>query len=263
LTSLDPTIHPEPNELGTTAILASVTPVLIPSERYHSEPWAQREHDQLWPRVWQIACTTSQVPDPGDFFEFRCGDLSVIVVRGDDGTLRGFQNTCRHRGNSICQGGGSGLTELRCPYHRWAWDLEGQLQEVPSRKAFGPGLTNDNFGLFPVQVDTWGPLVFINGDLQAESLADYLEVVPDDIAWARPQDYECQTAVSIAVEANWKVVAEGFSETYHVQGIHREFLPTIDDVHAPQIIWDKHGVSYQRYGVPSPRQFPTARPSPT
>ena len=53
--------------------------------------------------------------------------------------------------------------------------------------------------------------------------------------------------------ANWKVVAEGFSETYHIQGIHREMLGHLDDVDAPQKLWHRHGVSYQHYGVPSPR----------
>ncbi len=44
-----------------------------------------------------------------------------------------------------------------------------------------------------------------------------------------------------------------FSETYHVQGLHREMLASIDDVNAPQRIWDRHSASYQDYGVPSPR----------
>ena len=95
---------------------------------------------------------------------------------GDDGELRGFQNACGHRGNALCSGSGSGLTELRCGYHRWAWDLQGQLREVPSRKGFGV-IRNDDLPLFPVQVDTWGRLVFVNLDLDAAPLADWLEGV--------------------------------------------------------------------------------------
>jgi phenylpropionate dioxygenase-like ring-hydroxylating dioxygenase large terminal subunit len=55
------------------------------------------------------------------------------------------------------------------------------------------------------------------------------------------------------VPCNWKVVADGFSETYHVQGLHREMLASMDDVDAPQKIWDRQGASYQDYAVPSPR----------
>jgi len=253
VTDPDPTITPDPNQLGTNAITDGVTPVLIPADRYRTQAFADMERERLWPTAWMVACSVEHVPTAGAVFEWTCGELSVLVVRGADGLLRGFQNACRHRGNAICQGAQSGLTELRCPYHRWSWDLEGQLVEVPSRRGFGPGLRNENFGLFPVSVDTWGPLVFVNISPDAQSLADYLEGVPDDIAWANLEEFRCSASVTTAVNSNWKVVAEGFSETYYVQGIHQELLATMDDVHAPQKLWDLHGMSWQAYGTPSPR----------
>jgi phenylpropionate dioxygenase-like ring-hydroxylating dioxygenase large terminal subunit len=243
-------------ELEGLAITASGVPRTGPTrvsvDRYISPEWAAREHERLWPRVWQIACSVDHVAEPGEFFEYRAGWLSVIVVRGDDGALRGFQNACRHRGNAICQGTGHGLTELRCPYHRWAWNLEGRLREVPSRKGFGR-LDNDELGLYPVRVETWGRLVFVNLDLDAEPLAEWLEGIPDDLSWCPVDDYRCQHLLVTSMPANWKVVSEGFSETYHIQGIHREMLGHVDDVDAPQRLWRRHGASYQQYGVPSPR----------
>lgn len=239
--------------MGTTAVTEGVVPVLIPADRYRTQEFADREVELLWPTVWTVACSVDHVLEPGDVFEWRLGHVSVLIVRGDDGNLRGFQNTCRHRGNSICQGAQSGLSELRCPYHRWSWDLSGQLVEVPSRKGFGPGLRNDDFGLFPVSVDTWGPLVFVHMSPDAEPLAHYLEEVPADAAWAQMNEFRCTASVTTQVASNWKVVAEGFSETYHVQGIHRELLATMDDIHAPQVLWGLHGKSWQAYGTPSPR----------
>ncbi len=249
----DPTLTAEPNELGDTAITASVTPVLVPASRYTSPDFAARENEQLWPHVWQIACTVDHVPAPGDFYEYRCGRLSVIIVRDDDGSLHAFQNVCRHRGNSICQGAGSGLADLRCPYHHWTWGLDGTLREVPSRKGFGPGLRNEDFGLFRAQVDTWGPLVFVNLDLGALPLGEYLEGLPDDTAWANLDEFHAVATTVTPVQSNWKVVAEGFSETYHIQGLHPEMLGSVDDLHAPQRLWGYHGASYQHYGVASPR----------
>ena len=203
----------------------------------------------MWPRVWQVACSVDHVADPGDFYEYRAGWLSILVVRGEDGELRAFQNACRHRGNVICEGSGSGLTELRCPYHRWAWNMDGRLREVPSRKGFGQ-LDNEALGLRPALVGTWGRLVFINLDTGAVPLAEWLEGVPEDVSWCPVDDYRCQHLIVSAMPANWKVIADGFSETYHIQGIHREMLGHIDDVDAPQRLWHRHGVSYQRYGVP-------------
>jgi choline monooxygenase len=240
-------------DMVETAITPSVQPVKIPRDRYTSATFAAMEGERMWPFAWQIACTVDHVPEPGDFYEYTTGRISVLVVRGDDGGLRAYQNTCRHRGSVICTGSGSGLSELRCPYHRWAWDLEGQLREVPSRKGFGPAFRNEDFPLFTVQVDTWGPLVFVNLDPDAMSLQEYMDGMWHDADWAALDEFHTDAAISVGVPSNWKVVAEGFSETYHVQGIHPEMLYTTDDVHSPQRLWTHCGVSYQQYGLASPR----------
>ena len=236
----------------TAAGSAVGSPTRVPVDRYTSPAFAARELEQVWPRVWQIACTVDHVSDPGDYFEYRVGPYSVVILRTADGALRAYQNVCRHRGNQLCTGSGSGLTELRCGYHRWTWDLEGRLREVPSRKGFG-ALRNDDFPLFAASVDTWGPLVFVNLDPDAMPLAEYLEGVPDDLAWIGFDDFRAEVLVTMPVAANWKVVADGFSETYHVQGLHREMIASMDDIDAPQRVWGHTSKSSQRYGVPSPR----------
>jgi choline monooxygenase len=229
--------------------------VAIPASRYTSPAFAAAEDERLWPHVWQLACSLDHVANAGDFHEVRIGPLSVLVVRGDDGALRAFQNACRHRGSALCEGSGAGLTEIRCPFHRWAYDLDGRLREVPSRREFGVlgDEGSEAIGLVPVRVDAWGPLVFVNLDPAAESLADFLGAVPGDAAWARVDEYRCTASVSIPAPCNWKTLIDGFSETYHVQGIHREMLSMCDDVNGPQQVWERHGKLQQSYGVSSPR----------
>lgn len=236
----------------TAAVGASSTPTRVPTTRYTSPEFAARELEHLWPRVWQIACTVDHVSEPGDYFVYTVGPFSVLIVRDTDGVLRAYQNVCRHRGNQLCQGSGGGLTELRCGYHRWSWDLTGRLREVPSRKGFG-ALRNDDYPLFAASVDTWGPLVFVNLDPDAMPLAEYLEGVPADIEGLGFDDFRGEVLVTMSVSANWKVVADGFSETYHIQGLHREMIASMDDIDAPQRVWGHTSKSSQRYGVPSPR----------
>ena len=89
-------------------------PTLVPAHRYYSDVFARLEVERMWPKVWQVACTVDHVAEPGDYFEYRCGPYSVVIVRGDDGTLHAFQNVCRHRGNSLCTGSGGDLRELKC-----------------------------------------------------------------------------------------------------------------------------------------------------
>jgi choline monooxygenase len=123
---------------------------------------------------------------------------------------------------------------------------------VPSRRGFGV-LDTGELGLVPVQVGTWGPLVFVTLDPDAGPLADFLAPVPDDCAWAGLDDFRCTALLTIPLRANWKTIIDGFSETYHVQGIHPEMLRMVDDVNSPQTIWEWHGKLEQPYGVPSPR----------
>lgn len=229
----------------------SDAPVEIPVHRYTDPEYFAREQAHLWPRVWQLACPIDQVAKPGDFYEYRCGTLSIVVVRDLDGELRGFQNACRHRGSAICEGSGCGLTELRCPFHRWTWSLDGRLREIPSRKQYA--VANDDVSLIPVAVDTWGPLVFVNCDLDAEPLREFLDPVPSECEWAALDEFRCGAMVSIPAECNWKTLIDGFSETYHVQGIHREMLGMADDVNGPQVVWRRAGRLVQSYGLASPR----------
>ncbi len=228
------------------------SPVRVPAERYYSPAFAQAEIERMWPRVWQLAASVDHLAEPGDYFEYRVGPFSVLIVRGDDGELRAFQNACRHRGNALCVGAGSGLRELKCGYHGWTWDLAGMLKRVPGRKGFG-ALHLSDYPLLPASVDTWERFVFVNLDPNAMPLAEYLEEMPRDIAWAALSDFRCTATAIIDVDANWKTIADGFSETYHIQGLHPELLRCVDDIHAPQAIWSHVGKSHQPYGVASPR----------
>jgi choline monooxygenase len=229
-----------------------VTAVKIPVSRHTSPEFYEREMADVWPKAWQLACTVDHVANPGDWHEYRVGRFSVLIVRGDDGVLRAFQNVCLHRGSELCSGSGTDLAEIRCPFHRWTWGLDGRLREVPSRREFG--VLNDDYPLIAVQVDTWGPMVFVNLDRDAAPLAEFLAPVPAEAAWANLEEFRGQALISVRAECNWKTLIEGFSETYHVQGIHREMLGMADDVNGPQVIWPRHGRLVQSYGLPSPRQ---------
>ncbi|MHC9293169.1 aromatic ring-hydroxylating oxygenase subunit alpha [Mycobacterium sp. LTG2003] len=227
-------------------------PTLIPAERYCSPAFAALEVQRMWPRVWQVACTVDHVAAPGDYFEYRCGPYSILIVHGEDGMLRAFQNACRHRGNTLCAGAGSDLRELKCGYHGWTWDLTGALKRIPNRKGFGAVHMSD-FPLIAAKVDTWERLVFVNLDAGAIPLLEYLEAVPRDIAWCGLDDFRCYATMTIDVDANWKTIADGYSETYHVQTLHPELHRCMDDVYAPQSIWGRTGKSESMYGVPSPQ----------
>lgn len=229
-------------------------PPRIAADRYRSTTFHERECDQLWPRSWQLACTLDCLPNPGDYYEYRVAGLSVLIVRDEVGDLHGFQNVCIHRGNALLEGSGSGLCEIRCPYHHWRYDLAGRLIAVskgnPDGRAHrGPG----GLTLIPVQVDSWGGFVFMNLDPDAVPLDEFLHPMAEELAWVRMDEYTCTSAMSLPVACNWKVVIDAFIETYHLHAVHPQMLAIADDVHTPIRLLGEHSMFYQPYGAPSPR----------
>ena len=73
---------------------------------------------------------SSQISDPGDFFTHDIAGMPIVVIRGDDGEIRAFHNSCRHRGSMVATGEGSCKT-LMCPYHNWTYGRDGKLVAEP------------------------------------------------------------------------------------------------------------------------------------
>ena len=86
----------------------------------------EREVDHLWTKVWQMACREEEIPEPGDHHVYWIIDRSVIVTRTPSGEIKGYINSCRHRGRCLRDESGS-VDKFRCPFHGATWDLEGQF----------------------------------------------------------------------------------------------------------------------------------------
>jgi choline monooxygenase len=106
----------------------------------------------------------------------------------------------------------------------------------------------------PVSVDSWGGFVFVNPDPDCEPLSEFLEVLPEELAWVGMEHFGCSDFLTLAVPCNWKLVVDAFIETYHLHAVHPQMLAIADDVHTPITLFDKHSMFMQPYGVPSPRR---------
>src|SRR4029077_20186191 len=93
----------------------------------------------------------SEIPNPGDLVSRPCGMDAAILIRDDEGIVRAFLNSCRHRGMRICRTDRANVTFLRCPYHGWAYRNNGELLKAACEDHYGPGeLAKDELGLIPV-----------------------------------------------------------------------------------------------------------------
>jgi choline monooxygenase len=186
------------------------------------------EQERIFRRFWQYVARTDEISEPASFHTSRAGDLPVLLVRDGEGELRAFLNVCRHRGSIICRGSGKRQT-LQCPYHAWTYDFDGRLLKAPRSDREG-GFDPDELGLVRLQVGTWGPFIFVNPDLDAPSLVEALDDVPDRVA-AAGVDVDALRFLSRAeseYEANWKICAENFLECYHCAVAHPGFSAAMD-----------------------------------
>src|ERR1039458_4641785 len=194
-------------------------PDRLPKERYFDPDFYQMEAQLLWPRVWQMACRLEEIPQPNDFVEYEIFDQSVIVVRTDDLGVRAFQNTCRHRGVRIVEGGGTCETGFICPFHGWCYGADGKNTFVTQSKTFAEhNLDPEDLDLTPVRAETWGGCAWINLDADAPPLRECIEPFATILDAWKVESMRAEWWYACRLPVNWKLAQEAFMEQYHVIG---------------------------------------------
>lgn len=200
----------------------------LPNAAYWSEDWFQLEQEQIFRRSWVFAGARAEIAEPGAVKPIEIAGLPMFLVHGQDGVIRGFQNVCRHRGMQIvtepCK-----RTALTCPYHKWAYGLDGKLRSRPHFQGPNkPDTFKDGGGekldLIPVRVEEFFGCLFVNVSGTADPLDVWMAPVLDQlkgydlsaIRWAGKLDFD--------VESNWKLVYENYMEGYHVFSLHPRLL---------------------------------------
>lgn len=192
----------------------------IPYSHYTSHEFAQAEMERLWPRVWQMACREEHIPESGDYQVYDIGHLSAIVTRTESMQIKAYVNACMHRGTALKPPGDNGYCQnFRCPFHGWVYSLDGELLEVPEDWDF-PHVGAGTHSLREILVDTWAGFVFVNFDRDAESLTEFLGVLPEHFKDFDIADRTIETHVCKRLPVNWKAAEEAFMEAYHVKETH-------------------------------------------
>jgi len=153
----------------------------IPVGRFVSDEFWDLERRHLWTKVWVIAGRSEDAPNPGDFFTFDDLGSPMVLVRGNDGELRAFYNTCQHRGAPVVRDAKGSARLLRCQYHSWSYDIDdGHLVSVPDERDF-VGLVKEERCLATVRCEVWDGWVFVNQDPQAVPLLEWLGPVAREL----------------------------------------------------------------------------------
>jgi phenylpropionate dioxygenase-like ring-hydroxylating dioxygenase large terminal subunit len=191
---------------------------------------------------------SADLPATGEVMATEVAGVPLLLVRGEDATVRAFLNICRHRGGRVFSGRGRPGRALKCPYHSWAYDLDGELLGQPlARDAFA-GLERSELGLIPVPISERFGLLLAHvgsaggaseGSAAAPDVADYLHGLGPDIGSVGFESWHFHDAREGVFDANWKLIHDTFLETYHVFSLHHDTLAP--DVLSTPFVGDDFG----------------------
>jgi glycine betaine catabolism A len=195
---------------------------LLPPRVFHDPDIFAYEQESWFATTWLCVGREEDVAQPGTYLLARVAEESVMVVRARDGRLRAFNNVCRHRGATILdepEGVSGRVVRLQCPYHAWIYDLDGSLRRAPHTEQI-EDFESAEYGLHSIRLETWQGFVFVNLSAEAPALGDYLADLPAHLERHAVGELRRARRIEYDVSANWKVIAENYSECYHCPGVH-------------------------------------------
>lgn len=225
-----------------TALLDSEA---LPAWTYRNDELLELEYERVILPSWQFVCHQNEVRSAGDYATLELWRDSVVVMRGQDGRLRAFQNACRHRGSRLVEGSGQCAARLTCPYHAWSYHLDGSLASIPFEASFSH-LDRAKLGLRELELEVFHGLVFARITPGGPRLAELLRDIDPVLA-----PYHIEEMVpasgSPGVETwscNWKVTLDNYLDNYHVPYGHPGLHRLMDNDLGCTI--NGHGVSFSR-----------------
>ena len=201
----------------------------LPGWTYHSDAMLELEKQHVFRQHWQIACHISDLPEPGNYLAFDMVGERALILRGQDGEIRGFHNICKHRGSRLVADiKGTCRNALVCPFHGWVYNLDGTLRG-PSRPNSFPPLDKVEFGLTPLDTEIWMGFVFIRfAPGPQPSVAELMAPFADELRHYQSETMVPAGEISTQVSpVNWKSVRDVDNEGYHVAMAH----PALQDLY--------------------------------
>ena len=198
----------------------------LPPACYTDAQWVARETEALFRGGWIGVGRADQVGETGAYTTLDIAGQAIILLRDREGVLRAFANTCRHRGARLLDGTGA-CRGIRCPFHSWAYRLDGSLVAAPHMDA-APGFDRADYGLIAYRAEERQGFAFVCLNPRAPDLDDVLGDFGEVHApW--PLDTLVTTRRRTQqVDCNWKAFLEVFNEYYHLPFVHPN---SVDDLY--------------------------------
>jgi Rieske 2Fe-2S family protein len=194
---------------------------LLPRRAYHDPAFLAFERERWLREDWLLVAREEDAEASGSFRLLDVQGEPVILVRGRDGVLRAFYNVCRHRGTAVEERECGTAVRFQCPYHAWIYDLDGRLVRAKHTEDL-EDFSLETFGLTPIRCETWGGFVFLCFADAATTppLREWLDDLPGHLERFELAALRRVRRIEYDVAANWKFIAENYSECYHCPPLH-------------------------------------------
>jgi Rieske 2Fe-2S family protein len=195
--------------VASPAISSDAAEALLSAGSYVDELLFDWERRNLFDACWVCVARSEELKNCGDQFAESIGATAILYIRGADGHLRGFVNTCRHQGTQLLPCGEAvNCDVVQCRGHAWTYGLDGALLSAPAHEDGGVYIDKAAHALHPVATTEWLGMVFSNVD-SLQKAARFEDVVGD--LGEMLSRYELGRAVvagwrEYLVPANWKLL---------------------------------------------------------
>ena len=198
----------------------------LPGFVYTGSEFHQTENRTLFSNSWVFAGFAHQLGQIGDVQPVTIGGKPIFMLRNDKGEITAFHNACRHRCLKLVDQPGNSGKLIRCPYHSWTYNLQGELKATPwfggHDRTPPPDFSLQSNGLLPVRCETWHDWIFVNLDGQAEEFGQFIKPLERQLGDLSLERIKPVAIIDMGiVNCNWKLLMENFIEPYHVQFVHK------------------------------------------
>ena len=215
----------------------------LPASAYQADEVLAWERRHFFTASWTCLGRADDLADPGRQRAVDVGGVGILLTRAEDGELRAFHNTCRHRGHEllVC-GAAAQRSTVQCPYHRWTYGLDGSFKGGPGM-ASQPGFdkSDPDHALRPARVREWHGWIFVNASGDAPEFDGHVGNLDEILAPYEPGRMFVAANHSYEIAANWKIIVENYHECYHCTEIHPELCavtsPTSGEGIQPTGLW--------------------------
>ena len=200
----------------------------LPMHHYTSEALFKLEQEALFRQEWLCVGRLEQVENVGDFFTREILGEPIVVVRGRDNQLRALSAICRHRYFTVAEGAGN-TSRFTCRYHRWVYELDGQLRGAPHMEDLND-IEGNRCRLPEFYLEVWLGFIFVCLSEHPEPLLPKLQSAEPHWTSYGIENWKVTPWVDEVWPGNWKLAMETALEGYHVTGLHPgtidKFMPS-------------------------------------